>query len=87
MCSRNWARGDGDVERAFAERFLATLDEGQEVRHDLAPGRHAWLQVLKGGVTLNRQNAFAGDGAALSDEPGLAIRAGRPSEVLLFDLA
>jgi redox-sensitive bicupin YhaK (pirin superfamily) len=73
--------------RQDARLYLATLDEGREVAHDLAPGRHAWLQVLRGGVALEGHVLAAGDGAALSDERALAIRADGPSEVLLFDLA
>ncbi len=56
-------------------------------RHNVSPGRHAWVQVLEGGVTLNGQKLSAGDAAAVSDEPRFAIRAGRPSEVFVFDLA
>ncbi|QDV34621.1 pirin family protein [Tautonia plasticadhaerens] len=73
--------------RQDARLYLATLDGGREVSHELAPGRHAWLQVLRGGVTLNGSALSAGDGAALGDESALAIRADEPSEVLLFDLA
>ncbi len=70
-----------------ARLYLATLDVGQDVTHVIPSGRHAWLQVLRGNVSLNGQVVSAGDGAALSDESGLTIRADRPSEVLLFDLA
>jgi hypothetical protein len=38
-------------------------------------------------VALNGLGLVAGDGAALLSEPGLEIRAGGPSEVLIFDLA
>ena len=45
---------DGSLSiRQDARLFLATLDDGREVQHELAPGRHAWLQVLRGGVGLN----------------------------------
>lgn len=75
------------VIRQDARLYLATLDGGREVRHELTPGRHAWLQVLRGGVGLDGLALSAGDGAAVGDEPGLAIRADGRSEVLLFDLA
>src|SRR3954469_3116803 len=39
--------------RQDARLLLGTLDEGREVSHGLTPGRHAWLQVLRGDVTLN----------------------------------
>ena len=68
--------GDGSLTiRQDARLYLATLDEGHEVSHEIPPGRHAWLQVLRGGVSLNGQALSAGDGAAVSDESALAIRA------------
>jgi quercetin 2,3-dioxygenase len=68
---------------------LATIDGGGEVEHTLQPGRHAWLQVLRGHVTLNGEPLAAGDAAAVSDESGLKVRADESgsSEVMLFDLA
>lgn len=67
--------------------YVSSLPEtGQKVSHDLAPGRHAWVQVLKGSLALNGQNLAAGDGAAVNDEPALTILASEPAEVMLFDL-
>ena len=80
--------GDGSLTiRQDARLYLATLDEGHEVSKDIPSDRHAWLQVLRGSVSLNGQAISAGDGAAVSEESALAIRAESPSEVLLFDLA
>jgi redox-sensitive bicupin YhaK (pirin superfamily) len=67
--------------------FLASLDAGQQVAHPLRPGRHAWLQVLRGEVTANGHALAAGDGAAVSGEQGLEVEASTPAEVMLFDLA
>jgi quercetin 2,3-dioxygenase len=79
---------DGSLSiRQDARLFLASLEEGQEVAHALAPGRHAWLQVLRGGIRLNGRTLSAGDGAAVTAESDLAIRADGSSELLLFDLA
>ena len=75
------------VIRQDARLYLASLEAGQEVEHGLRPGRHAWVQVLRGGLDLDGQALSAGDGAAISDATGLAIRAAGPAEVLLFDLA
>lgn len=80
--------GDGSLTiRQDARLYLATLDERHGVTHEIPSGRHAWLQVLRGKVSLNGQAVSAGDGAAVSEESALAIRADGPSEVLLFDLA
>jgi len=70
-----------------AEVFLSSLEAGQQVNHMLRPGRHAWLQVLRGAVKLNGVELLAGDGAAVSDESALAIAADTKAEVMLFDLA
>ena len=65
----------------------ASLAAGAELAHPLARGRHAWLQVAGGQVQVEGQTLSAGDGAAVSDEAQVAIRAASPAEVLLFDLA
>lgn len=69
-----------------ARVYLSTLEAGQEVRHDLSPGRHAWLQVLRGSVALSGHPLATSDGAAVSGESVLSIQAREPSEVMLFDL-
>jgi redox-sensitive bicupin YhaK (pirin superfamily) len=79
---------DGSLSiRQDARLFLAALDGDREVLHELAPGRHAWLQLLRGGISLNGLALVAGDGAAVSEESELTIRGDGSSEVLLFDLA
>jgi quercetin 2,3-dioxygenase len=69
-----------------AQVYLAGLQPGASVKHNLQPGRHAWLQVLRGNVELNRIALKPGDGAAISDEAELTISGTQPSEVMLFDL-
>ena len=70
-----------------ARLYVALLSPGQQVQHDLAPGRYAWLQVAKGTVELNGKPLNQGDGAAVSEEQKLTIKATKDAEVLLFDLA
>jgi hypothetical protein len=67
--------------------YNALLKGGEAVEHRLEPGRHAWLQVVKGAVELNGTRLGVGDGAAISEESMLTISAGDDSEVILFDLA
>jgi quercetin 2,3-dioxygenase len=82
------AGGDGAVTvHQDVEVYAATLNEGEEVAYELKDGRHAWLQVVKGYVRLNEVELRAGDGAAVSEEERLLIRAVEPCEILLFDLA
>jgi redox-sensitive bicupin YhaK (pirin superfamily) len=73
--------------RQDARLFLGSLDQDRELVYALPADRHAWLQVLRGSVEFNGAIMSAGDGAAVSDETALAVRAQSPSEVLLFDLA
>jgi hypothetical protein len=67
--------------------YATLLEAGQHVEHALARGRHAWLQVARGRLTLNGTPLEAGDGAAVSDEALLTLRSEKPAEALLFDLA
>jgi redox-sensitive bicupin YhaK (pirin superfamily) len=70
-----------------AEVYASLLGAGEKVRHAIRPGRHAWLQVAAGDVTVNGHALAAGDGAAFSGEPAVEIGAVKPAEFLLFDLA
>ena len=69
-----------------ADLYLVKLDSEQSVTHPLAPGRHAWLHVAEGEVTLNGQTLRDGDAAAISDERALELRGVKASQVLLFEL-
>ncbi len=59
---------------------------GAAVALDLAPGRHAWVQVARGEVDVNGHRLRAGDGASLSREPRVEVRGAADAEVLVFDL-
>jgi hypothetical protein len=67
--------------------YGALLNAGESATHELAPGRHAWVQVARGRVTVNGATLGPGDGAALSDETSAALAALEDAELLLFDLA
>ena len=70
-----------------ARIFLGEFDEGTPLRHALAPGRHGWLQVVRGLVRLGKETLVAGDGVAVSDEPHIEIQGLKAGEVMVFDLA
>ena len=67
--------------------YASRLEPGERVKHALASGRHAWLQMVSGRVELNGTALGAGDGAAVSRESALEIAALEPAHFLLFDLA
>jgi hypothetical protein len=66
---------------------VAKLERGQTVTVNLNKGRHGWVQVAHGAVTLNGTPLTEGDGAAISNEEKVTIVASAPAEVLFFDLA
>ena len=66
--------------------YGARLSPGEDVSYALGEGRHAWLQVVGGSVSLNGTRLGAGDGAAVSEEAALRVSAESESEFLLFDL-
>jgi redox-sensitive bicupin YhaK (pirin superfamily) len=70
-----------------ARIFLATLNADHLVDFELPTDRHAWLQVLRGEVTLNGRAMGTSDGAKISGETNLSIRATTDAEIMLFDLA
>jgi len=79
---------DGSVKiNQDAKLFVTLLAPGEEVAQPIDPKRHGWLQVAKGAVELNGKKLQQGDGAAISGEKQLTIKAAEDAEVLLFDLA
>jgi redox-sensitive bicupin YhaK (pirin superfamily) len=67
--------------------YTATLSPGAEVSVDLARGRHAWIQVVRGVVESAGERLAAGDGAALVEPGRVALTGVEAAEVLVFDLA
>ncbi len=70
-----------------AHLLVGQLAAGDEVVHRLGAGRRAWLHVARGAVALGAAQLDAGDGAAVTGEPGITVRASGPAEILVFDLA
>src|SRR3954453_16996846 len=54
-----------------ADLWLGRLEAGNRVTHQLAPGRHAWLHVAEGEVSLNGKKLSGGDAVAVSEENSL----------------
>ena len=86
VASPDAARGSLKIHQD-ARIYLSRLPAELSVTHNPAAGRHAWLQVLRGEAELNGSDLAAGDGAAVSDETVLGIRAVTDVEMMLFDLA
>jgi redox-sensitive bicupin YhaK (pirin superfamily) len=69
-----------------ADVWLARMTAGSSASLPLRPGRHAWVQVAEGEMSVNGHALLAGDGAALSDEPELNFSAKNFAQILVFDL-
>ena len=78
---------DGSMEiHQDADLLLGKLEVGDVVKHSLAAGRHAWVHVAEGEVTINGTKLSGGDAVGVSEETALNISASQPSQVLVFDL-
>ena len=85
------ASGDGRENSVTVQQDVALYDallsSGESLTHRLAEGRHAWVQVVKGALELNGIALGEGDGAAVSEERTLELRAAEAAAFVLFDLA
>ena len=79
---------DGSLQVQQDVDLWVTLLEADERRAlPLRPGRHAWVHVARGSVSVNGVPLREGDGAAVSGEEALTLVGQEPAEVLVFDLA
>lgn len=69
-----------------AKIYLAELGEGAVVEHPLTSDRYAWVQVLRGGLSVSGVHAEVGDGVAISAEGQLTLAAQKGAEVMVFEL-
>jgi redox-sensitive bicupin YhaK (pirin superfamily) len=72
---------------ADAALDLATLHGLQALQYPIAPGRCAYVHVVRGSVHLAGRRLGAGDAAMLADEPAITLSDAEHAVVLLFDLA
>ena len=81
--------GDDDALpiRTDARVLGATLKAGESADYALSPERHAYLVPAAGAVEVNGVRLEARDGAAITGETGLSVRALEDSEVVLVDAA
>jgi len=69
-----------------ARLYASVLGAGESISYRLAAGRLAFVQMVRGHLSLNGTNLAAGDGAKIADENELQFLAGEETEFLLFDL-
>jgi redox-sensitive bicupin YhaK (pirin superfamily) len=80
---------DGSVTIHRDVDFLASRPgvEGK-LRHELAPGRLAWLHVARGSVVVDGETLVEGDAIGLNEPSTIEVTgASADAELLLFDMA
>ena len=66
--------------------FVARLDGADTARHELAPGRRAYVHVARGAVEVNGTPLAASDAAMIAGARAVTLSGAAAAEVLLFDL-
>ena len=72
---------------ANARLFAGLFDGAEAATLALAPGRKAYVHLVRGSLSVNGQALSGGDAAKLEGEAEVRLEAGRDAEVLVFDLA
>jgi redox-sensitive bicupin YhaK (pirin superfamily) len=70
-----------------ADVYAAILDGGPALEHALRAGRHAYVHVARGAVTVNGERLSGGDALKISGDPAVTLADAAGAEILLFDLA
>lgn len=86
IASRDGSEGSVTIHQD-ARIYAGKLGPGVSIKQPLSRQRHAWVHVARGEVDLNGHGLKTGDGAAISEEDRLQLRALADSEILVFDLA
>ena len=69
-----------------ASFFVASLAEGDEVQHEVGPGRGAWLHLATGSARVNGEDLKSGDALGLRGGGQLEVVALESSELVLWEL-
>lgn len=86
VASRDARDGSLKIHRNV-DLYACLLEPGGSVRHRFGTGRSGWIQVVSGRLAIGEVALSTGDGAALVDEPDVAVDAHEKAEFLLFDIA
>ena len=86
VASRDGRHGSVTVNQDV-DLYAGLFKPGDGARLELRRGRHAWIQVARGEVTVNSETLHEGDGAAVSEEAAVDIVSTADAEILVFDLA
>ena len=85
VASRDGAEGSVRMQ-ADAAMYAGLFDAGERASLDLAPGRKAYVHLVRGALTVNGQSLHGGDALMLDGIDLLTLEQGQDAEVLVFDL-
>lgn len=71
---------------ADARLYSGLFDGAETAELPLAPGRRAYVHLVRGALTVNGQPLKTGDAALLENESVVHLQSGDDAEVLVFDL-
>jgi redox-sensitive bicupin YhaK (pirin superfamily) len=69
-----------------ARLYASIIQAGTSIKHDLSPGRTAYVHLIRGQMNVNGQRLTTGDALKVTDEKHVAVDQGEAAEFLLFDL-
>lgn len=72
---------------ADAKLYAGLFDGAEQAELELAPGRLAYVHLVRGALSVNGQDLATGDALQIRETSRLALTAGHDAEVLVFDLA
>jgi len=72
---------------ADARLYAGLFDGAEQAELELAPGRLAYVHLVRGALSVNGQDLTTGDALQIRETSRLALTGGRDAEVLVFDLA
>ena len=70
----------------LVEVYVASLQAGAEVVHRLRQGRGAYVYLIDGAASFDREDVASGDAATVTGQAELVIRAWQISELVLVDV-
>ena len=78
----------GDVVKVHQDAavYLASLDPGVEVVHEIGAGRGVYAYLIDGAATFEDRDVSTGDAAKVTDQAELRVRARDHSELILVDV-
>jgi redox-sensitive bicupin YhaK (pirin superfamily) len=66
--------------------YASILNGSDQLKHELAPGRTAYVHVIRGRLTVNGTALASGDALKVTNENIVTLEQAEAAEVLLFDL-